>query len=186
MARLRAGERAAFDQVYAGCSARLYRFVARLTRSPDLAAEIVQETWLRFAQHARGLPEGLEPAAWLYRVARNLFLSHRRRDWLADRPLPEWLGWLAGARPVDSPFEELATSELQRELERAIAQLPLPQRELFLLVAIEGLEPSEAARVLGIAPEAARQRLSRARARLSASLDRAAQRGEHEVKEGTS
>lgn len=173
MARLRAGERAAFDEVYASCSARLYRFVARLTRSPELAAEITQETWLRFASHARTLPEELEPAAWLYRVARNLYISQRRRAWLAGHPLPEWLGWLTGARPEVSPFEQLATSELQRRLEFAIAQLPLAQRELFLLVAVEQLEPREAARVLGIAPEAARQRLARARTRLCALLDQA-------------
>ena len=173
MTRLRAGDRAAFDEVYALYAPRLYRFVARLTRCPERAAEVVQETWLRFARHAQHLPDEVEPAAWLYRVSRNLYISDRRRAWLGNQRFPEWLDWLTGTQPASYPYEQLAASEMQRELERAIGQLPLPQRELFLLVAVERLEPSEAARVLGIAPEAARQRLARARARLSRLLDQA-------------
>ena len=49
--------------------------------------------------------------------------------------------------------------------------LPLAYREALLLVVVEGLRPAEAAGVCGISPEAMRQRLSRARAALAASLD---------------
>ena len=49
--------------------------------------------------------------------------------------------------------------------------LPLAYREALLLVVVEGLRPAEAASVCGISPEAMRQRLSRARAALAASLD---------------
>jgi RNA polymerase sigma factor (sigma-70 family) len=171
MRGLRRGEPQAFDAVYAACAPRLFRFVARLTRSPELAAELVQETWLRFAAHARGLPEEVEPAAWLFRVARNLYLSERRRTLLGRERLAQLFHWLAAGRASSSPFEQLAASETQRELERAIAHLPRPQRELFLLVAVERLDPSEAAQILGIAPEAARQRLARARERLRRALN---------------
>jgi RNA polymerase sigma factor (sigma-70 family) len=66
-----------------------------------------------------------------------------------------------------SPFEEAATREFERRLEAALATMPLIYREVLLLVAIEGLRPSEAAVVCGISPEALRQRLSRGRALLA-------------------
>jgi predicted DNA-binding protein (UPF0251 family) len=50
--------------------------------------------------------------------------------------------------------------------------LPIKHREAVLLVAVERMEPSEAARVLGISPEALRQRLSRGRARIADELER--------------
>lgn len=171
MRRLRRGEPQAFDAVYAACAPRLFRFVARLTRSPELAADLVQETWLRFAAHARGLPEEIEPAAWLFRVARNLYVSERRRTLLGRARRAAWFDWLVDSQPAISPLEQLAASETQRALERAIAELPLAQRELFLLVAVERLDPSQAAKILGIAPEAARQRLARARQRLMHALN---------------
>jgi RNA polymerase sigma-70 factor (ECF subfamily) len=171
MAALRSGEAAAFDAVYELCAPRLYRFMTRLTGDPELAADLTQETWLRFAAQARALPVEMEPAAWLFRVARNLYISERRRTLLSRARLLELLGWLSGKEETASPFAQLAASESERLLELAIARLPRAQREVFLLVAIEQLEPSQAARVLGIEAEAARQRLSRARARLSQALD---------------
>jgi RNA polymerase sigma-70 factor (ECF subfamily) len=49
--------------------------------------------------------------------------------------------------------------------------LPLAQREILLLVAVEGFSPSQAAAILRLRPEAARQRLRRARAAIGAALD---------------
>jgi RNA polymerase sigma-70 factor (ECF subfamily) len=56
-------------------------------------------------------------------------------------------------------------------VERALAALPLPYREILLLCAVEGLAPREAAGVLGIKPDAARQRLARARAMIEHAVD---------------
>jgi RNA polymerase sigma-70 factor (ECF subfamily) len=69
-----------------------------------------------------------------------------------------------------SPFEETAVHELERRLEAALATMPLIYREVLLLVAVEGLRPSEAAAVCGISPEALRQRLSRGRTLLEQKM----------------
>jgi RNA polymerase sigma-70 factor (ECF subfamily) len=61
-------------------------------------------------------------------------------------------------------------SEAARRLEAAFGRLPLAGREVLLLVAAEGLAVEDAARVLGVTPETARQRLHSARAALAASL----------------
>jgi RNA polymerase sigma-70 factor (ECF subfamily) len=168
-ARLRRGDPNAFDQVYAACHARLFRFVLRLCRDEALAEELVQETWLRFAQHARTLPETLEPGAWLFTVSRNLYISQRRRALVRRLGLTSLWHWIAGRTQV-SAHELLAASESHQQLEAAIAALPRSQREVLLLVAIEGLAPSQAAKALNISGESARQRLSRARAGLERAL----------------
>ena len=168
--RLKRGDPAAFDDVVASLRPRLFSFLARLSRSPHLAEDLLQETWLRLATHAPDLPDDTQLAPWLFTVARNLFVSHRR--WaLLDAERVRTLAAVVGARMDHvSPFDVAAASESERRLEGALAALPVKYREVLLLVAVERLEPAEAARVLGINAEALRQRLSRARAMLAERL----------------
>lgn len=170
VARLKRGDSAAFDDVVTRLRPRLYSFLTRLSRSPHLAEDLLQETWLRLATHAPDLPEDTQLAPWLFTVARNLFVSHRR--WaLLDSERLRTLASALGARLDDvSPFDVAAATESERRLEAALAALPVRYREVILLVAVERLEPADAARVLGINPEALRQRLSRARAILAERL----------------
>jgi RNA polymerase sigma factor (sigma-70 family) len=71
-----------------------------------------------------------------------------------------------------SPFEAAAASELERRIERALAAMPTASREVLLLVAVAGLDHSDAADICGVTPEALRQRLHRARETLSKLLER--------------
>jgi RNA polymerase sigma factor (sigma-70 family) len=119
---------------------------------------------VRLASHARRLREDTRLSAWLFTVARNLARSHRRWAWLDGQRLAELATrvLLRGA-PEPTPLERYAETETARQLERALASMAPSSREVALLVWIEQLSPSEAAAVLGIRPEAARQRLARAR-----------------------
>lgn len=167
--RLRAGDPDAFDAVYAQHHARLHAFLLRLTRDRALARDLAQETWLRLAANARRLTPGSDPGAWLYTVARNLYIS-RRRWAVLDHARRLQLAFTTRDRDDRSPLEDACTGELQRALERALAALPLPEREVLLLVCIEGFPPHEVAAMLDISPAATRKRLSRARARIHAAL----------------
>jgi RNA polymerase sigma-70 factor (ECF subfamily) len=64
----------------------------------------------------------------------------------------------------------MADGQAQLALERAVAALPLPYREVTLLVGVEGLTPAEVATILGERGDAIRQRLARARAMLATEL----------------
>jgi RNA polymerase sigma-70 factor (ECF subfamily) len=169
--RLRAGDARAFDEVYAQQRPGLFRYLARLCQEQALAEELSQEVWLRFASHAHTLPDEVELAAWLFSVARNLYRSQRRRQRLAGRWFSELARSFVGAQP-SSPFEALAASQAELDLERALASLAENQREILLLVAVESLTPAQAASVLNIRPDAARQRLARAREQLARALGR--------------
>jgi len=171
VSRLRAGDADAFDAVYTQYNARLFAFLARLSRNRATAEDLLEETWLRLVSHAERLREGSQLGAWLFTVARNLYVSYCRSRMLEDVHAPDLIGlWPSGC--PSSPFEETAGHELGVRLEAALVALPLQYREALLLVAIEGLTPSEAAQVCGVSGEAMRQRLSRGRAMLAERLHR--------------
>jgi len=171
---LRRGDPAAFDAVFAAYRRRLYAYLVRMTRRRDAAEDLLQETFLRLAQHAKQLAADTRLGAWLFTVAHRLFVSWTRaiavRAQLAgDLPATEQ----PGDEKPRSPFEAFADSQTQLALERAFAELAPAYREVALLVGVEGLAPTEVATILGQTPEAVRQRLARARTQLAAAL------GEH-------
>lgn len=171
VARLRTGDPAAFDHVYAAYHARLFNFLVRLSRRRDVAEDLVEETWLRLVRRAARLREDTRLEPWLFTVARNLFYSYCRSRLLEQSVMSDLIGlWPAGS-PARSPFEETAANEADRRLESALAALPAHAREVLLLVGIEGLAPADAAVVCGIRPEALRQRLHRARTLLARRME---------------
>src|SRR4051812_21024117 len=162
--RLRRGERTAFRELYARFAPASFGFLLRLCGRRDDAEDLHQDVWLAIARHAARLDAETDLAAWIFTVARNRFVSSRRRADVAvpaSDPLDVDLG---AAVPVST--EDPAC----RDLERALASLSDVHREVLLLVGVEGLEVAQAAAVLSIRPDAARQRLARARAALTEAL----------------
>jgi RNA polymerase sigma-70 factor (ECF subfamily) len=158
--RLRAGDRAAFDEIYATFNNRLFTFLLRLSCRRDVAEDLLEETWLRLVTHAARLRPDTTLGPWLFTVARNLHVSYLRSRMLEDSASAGLVGlWPYGVHRSS----------------RAVASLPSQAREVLLLVATAGLSPTEAAVVCRISPEAFRQRLSRARVQLTRALDRQAE-----------
>lgn len=169
--RLRLGDADAFDLVYAAFNPRLFTFLVRLSRRRDVAEDLLEETWLRLVKHATKLRADTRLGPWLFTVARHLYVSFNRSRMLEDSAAESLLGLWPFVAARTSPFEAAAASELQRRIERALAMLPSAAREVLLLVAVAGLDHSDAADVCGITPEALRQRLHRAREALSKALE---------------
>jgi RNA polymerase sigma-70 factor (ECF subfamily) len=164
---LATGDGAAFDAVYEEHRARIFAWLLRMTRNRAVAEELLQETFARLVRHAARLRPDTNLRAWLFTVARNLARSHRRWAWLDAARL---LVWRDPTSNAPSAHDLAEASEIQRRVERALGDLPPSSREVLLLVVYEHLEPSEAAEVLGIRPDALRQRLARARAQLTGRL----------------
>ena len=168
--RLRAGDAAAFDVVYERFHARLFNFLARLSRRRDVAEDLAEETWLRLVHRSGSLRGDTRLGPWLFTVARNLYVSYRRSRLVEDSHAGGLIGLWPFGSPQPSPFEWSAATEAERRIEAALATLPISCREALLLVGVEGMRPAEAATICGIAPEAMRQRLSRARALMAERL----------------
>jgi RNA polymerase sigma-70 factor (ECF subfamily) len=166
--RMRAGDTAAFDNVYSEFNARLYNFLLRLSRSADVAEDLLEETWLRFVSSGANLDPNTRLAPWLFTIARNLHVSYCRSRGREQSYTSDVLLWPDERSP--SPLQSAMLHELQSGIEAALAALPTKYREALLLVGVERMRPAEAAAVCGIAPDAFRQRLSRARALISREL----------------
>jgi len=175
--RLRRGDPDAFDDVYAAFNTRLFTFLVRLSRRRDVAEDLLEETWLRLVKHARRLAADTRLGPWLFTVARNLHVSYIRSRMLEDSAAASLIGLWPFSLDRSSPFEAVAASEFERRIERALAAMPAASREVLLLVAVAGMDHSDAADICGITPEALRQRLHRAREMLSKALERDAEAG---------
>ena len=170
VAGLREGDARSFDAVYDAYAARLLTFLTRLSRRRELAEELAEETWLRLVANSARLQPETRLGPWLFAVARNLYCSACRSRLVEDAYAASLIGlWPAGTT-TPTPFEETSANELQRRIERALTLLPPPQREILLLVGVEGFTTAEAAAICGISAEAVRQRLSRARAHVARTI----------------
>ncbi|WP_437671772.1 RNA polymerase sigma factor [Sorangium sp. So ce131] len=169
-ARLRRRDPRAFDDVYGRYAPRLFRFLVRLAGRRDVADDLFQDTWLAVARHADRLAEDTDLCAWLFTIARNRYRSHRRSA-LIDLARAALFS-REPARPAPEPEGAADARADVAALEAALRELPAVHREVLLLGAVEGLEAAQVAGVLGIREDAARKRLSRARAELAARLEK--------------
>jgi RNA polymerase sigma factor (sigma-70 family) len=150
-----------FEELYAANCGPILGYVLRRTDNPDDAADVIAETFLTAWRRLDAVPPGDEARLWLYGVARRVLANHRRgerrRAVLADRLRAELT---ANYRPAQY------TGELAG-FAAAFRTLPEADRELLALVGWEGLDPGQAAEVLGCSRNAVRIRLHRARRRLA-------------------
>lgn len=154
MARVQAGDRAAFRTLYGEWRAPLFHFLLRRTGSRELAEECFQETWARVWRSARTFDTKRRFKSWLFTIAANVG-KDAREPVLADL--------------------ELETSthsdrvEARDTLVAALHALEGKDRAMMLLN-IEGFQPREIAGMMGGSPNSVRVRLSRARASVRAAL----------------
>jgi RNA polymerase sigma-70 factor (ECF subfamily) len=148
---------------------RLRRFALKLARARDLADDLVQSACERAL--ATQSERGEAPLdAWMFRILRNLYFDRLRRAQVQGTVVDiETQHDLAGA---DGNRDTEARLTLAR-VSRAIDALPVEQREVVLLVCVEGLSYRAAADATGVPVGTVMSRLARARIRLAeaAGLD---------------
>lgn len=141
---------------------RLKGLVRRRVGHREDSEDIVQDSWLRLASSVGG--EGapiVNGPAYLFRIARNLIIDHRRRE--ATRPPVDGDDALSlAADPRPDPERALITrSELAR-MDRIIAAMPARPREVFRLARIEGLSFAEIGRRMGLSRQTVHEHMGRA------------------------
>jgi RNA polymerase sigma-70 factor (ECF subfamily) len=168
---LRRGDATAFDRVYSAYNKRIFAFLLRLAGRRDTAEDLAQETWMKLAKAAPSLREDTTLTAFLFTIARNAFISHRRWAML-DLSRLVVVGLETVTATDATPDEAHERAQAIEVLERSLAELPVASREVLLLVGVEGLEQEEVARILGISYDALRKRLSRARTELAEKMQK--------------
>lgn len=147
---------------------RLQAFVAARVCDRELAADITQDVIVRSI--ASGALERVDnPAAWLYRAARNAVIDHYRTR-RHHAALDDLDAWPDPDDTADLPNQ--ATRELSTCLRPLLDQLPTAARDALVRVDIEGQTQTRAASDLGISVSGMKSRVQRARRDLKQLLER--------------
>jgi len=171
MHRYADGDEAVFSTIFAELAPRLRSFLQRMGCAPDVAEDLMQETFLRI-HHARGsFARGKQLAPWAYSIARNCFISHTRSAKTklarasvdADQvALPASFG--------SSVEEESMARQSARVVTEVLASLTPARREAFILLRYEGMSVAAAAQIVGISEGALKIRAFHAYEALRAAL----------------
>jgi RNA polymerase sigma-70 factor (ECF subfamily) len=144
----------------------LRRYARALTRNPERADDLVQDTLVRALAKQDLWEPGTDLRAWLFTLLHNQNVNSVRRS------LRE--GTAVDVEQLSSALIATTDPTASRklfELERTLGQLPVEQREAILLVGLEGLAYEEAAAILGVPIGTVRSRLSRGRDNLRRLMD---------------
>jgi RNA polymerase sigma-70 factor (ECF subfamily) len=134
------------------------------TQDVDAAEDITQEVLIKAFLKLRDLRDLDRFAPWLRRIAANACRTWRRRP-IGHTSLGE-LGMKELSTQADSPEDELVSREVRQTVLTALGELSAPQQQVITLFYLEELSLEQIAAFLNISPQAANQRLYRARLRL--------------------
>lgn len=179
LARLREGDRGAFDPLVRRYERELFGYLRRYLGDDDLADDVFQNTFLQVFLKIRQYEPGRPARPWLYAIATNQAIDalRRRNRRIADRPAdaiaapdeegePRPLFELLPA-PGDAPPEAADRTEQAERVRAAVARLPELLRQAVLLVYFQGLKYQDAADVLGIPVGTVKSRLHAALTKLT-------------------
>jgi len=149
----------------------LLSHLTRLVRSPEDAAELMQETYLRVMRQAPTAKFEAIARAYLFRIATNLARDHfRRQRWRAHEPL-ESVPEPEAPRTSSSPEELALWGEAMESLTAALRAMPEATRAVFTRARLDNRSYAEISRELGISVRTVERRMSEAMSLLTAGLE---------------
>ncbi|MFC2172469.1 RNA polymerase sigma factor [Acidobacteriota bacterium] len=177
MERVQKGDVLAFELLMKRHRHGVMRFLAYVVSNKETAADLTQETFLRVFQKAHHYKPFGSFKTWLYRVARNLAISHLRRSalkrlvpWGDDPDKPSSLDRCVCSSKNYSPERSALNQELGAMIRKALKDMTPKLREAFLLCDVMGFSLSEMAAVTGVTTSTLKVRVFRARTSLRKAL----------------
>jgi RNA polymerase sigma-70 factor (ECF subfamily) len=175
---LRSGSEAAFDWLVTHYHAPVYGLVAGMLSDPNEAADVTQEVFLKAFRGIRDFRQGSSLKTWLYRIAVREALNNRRWFWRHLRHQSSIdTTFREDGVPFDfeaagsSPYEIVASGEVQQVVRRALGQVPEVFRTAVILRDLEGLSYEEVAEVLEVSVGTVKSRILRGRRALREILE---------------
>jgi RNA polymerase sigma-70 factor (ECF subfamily) len=159
-----AGDPFAFGELFARHRRQLHRLANYSCRSPEDAADALQDAMLKAHRSAGAFRHHAAVSSWLHRIVLNACVDRLRRQ--RSHPTvaldPEADAHIVGDRT--------AQVETAIEVHRALLRLSVDQRAAVVAVDMQGYSVADAARLLGVAEGTVKSRCARGRARLAAEL----------------
>jgi RNA polymerase sigma-70 factor (ECF subfamily) len=150
----------------------LYAYALFLTRNPNEAEDLVQDTYVRAIKSFASLNSRLKLKSWLIVILRNVWISQLRKKRTApimveidQAELPE-----SNEGPSKNPYEYLLSKKEGEQVRAALQRLSLPLREIIVLREYQGLSYEEIAGTLVCPVGTVMSRLARARSKLRTLL----------------
>lgn len=180
VAALRRGEGAAYERLVRDYAGRLLAVARRYLKRDEDAQDVVQEAFLSAFKGLGSFSGEARISTWLHRIVVNAALMRLRRRGLRseqsiDALLPTFLPDGHNAQPAalwdESVIDALERDETRAWVRACIERLPETHRVVLMLRDIDEVDSDEAARLLGITPNALKTRLHRARQALRTLLD---------------
>lgn len=175
MRRYAGGDDAAFDELYAALSPRLYSFCVRLAGRNGDAEDLFQDAFLKLHRSRATYVSGASALHWAFAIVRSTHLDRLRRRARRPEQLVASTDEVLGAmlENAGSPESELHAEILARIVEQELQRMSEKNRSAYILIKIEGLSTVEAAAILGTSADAVKQRAFRAYEALREALTRA-------------
>jgi RNA polymerase sigma-70 factor (ECF subfamily) len=145
---------------------RLRRYARALTRDAARADDLVQSCLVRAIAKEHLWQPGTDLRAWLFTILHNQNVNEVRRSVREGLTVP-----VEDVAPMLTVAPNAGAVLQLRDLERVIGVLPEEQRQVILLVGLEGMRYEEVASVLGVPIGTVRSRLSRGRETLRRLID---------------
>jgi RNA polymerase sigma-70 factor (ECF subfamily) len=179
--RCQNGQTDAFAELVRRYQDRIYNLIFRMTRQADIAEELAQETFLKAFANLGRFQGTSRFYTWLFRIAKNLTLSHLRRGGKVkfvplargedDDPAPgEAQAAALSARREPGPVQRAMSNETHQRIEQALAELDEEHRVMVLLRDMEDMSYEEIGEILELPTGTVKSRLHRARCELRTRL----------------
>jgi RNA polymerase sigma-70 factor (ECF subfamily) len=144
------GHEPALTELYRLFSKRLLHFARVITRSPEIAEEIVEDVFVKLWTNRARISEVDNLAVYLYVATKNQALNavSQKAKALIQAPFDDLD--IETSHIVTDPYTELVTAEMMQRMQQAIDSLPPRCKIIFKLVREDGLRHREVAEILNI------------------------------------
>ena len=155
---LAAGDKKAFEILYANYKKKLYYYCFSVLSDPDVAEDLVQDTFIKVWESRKSVHPQMSFSAYLFTIAHNKIVTYIRRIQVERTIINQWLTEYSNSD--ESTITGIISGEYELFLKKAIENLPPKRKLVFRLSREEGLSHKEIAQRLGISIHTVQEHIS--------------------------
>lgn len=158
-----AGDRKALSALVAKWQPSFLRYATLLARDPDLAADILQDAWIKIIRALPGLRDPMRFNTWAYRIINNQCMDALRSTRPEDQTPP--------SEKISTPIANFEDRELVWSI---LAELTTEHRSVLALHYLQGFEIADIARIVRVPEGTVKSRLHHAREKFRVLMEQQA------------
>ncbi len=169
--KMKAGSEAAYTELVRRYMKKAYSIAYQFVGNSEDAKDLSQDVFIKIYQSISSFREEYKFFSWFYRILMNHCINFRKKESKFLFNTQELTDYRISDSSENGLIDEkIQKDELRTEINRAIAKLPLKQREIVILCEIEGLSQREVSEILNMSEGTVRSRLFYARRKLKKYL----------------